>query len=640
MEKVKNAMWRHLKVPLSIGVVFCLHCVYTIHTNPVLHCEGEFTATKMDKQWREYDAYYLCDEMFIEASYSTLFSGPVNKIIYNKKIKIITDEGTSYGTVAIPKLSENINRFEVELKDAAGATVPLNIEQLKTEYLRKEVVVVPNVTPGCELSVCVAFTAAFMLPAFEYYFSRDIPSVVSTFTFSEYSPYHYEFKSYNIETDATVETVWTKGQQRSYRYHTYQLHNVLPRKTLAFQESIESKEAKVALVLRNAFSKPAIANWNDLTNGFAQTYFRICYTSDEKKLMELTAGIRKKKNTLFDAADSVLRLIQTFHLCDETEECKCNLTTMLESRKGNLWGITALLRKLFMLLGAEVDILVTRARDNGGFDKDFVTTSSLKVPLLVVTINDTPYVAFPFKRGGKLGEYPTVLEGLYALSFTEKQPVLLPPSTAGYSRSALSYQIKVKDDLPQQAVDFTMYGSLAYDTRSLLGSVDLEKQNESFQRWLTQLGTSNAMETCHIYGIDEPGTPLRTHITFSNADQFISRGKTTQIKLSNLFERYFESYDTFRVDDVVISRPIEDSVEIKLIAGKAKIKPVFKCNSCENALFSVKCDQSRKKDTLLLHRIVRIDSARISAEEMKRIYPDILNLNRIGESSVTVIRRK
>ena len=111
MEKVKNAMWRHLKVPLSIGVVFCLHCVYTIHTNPVLHCEGEFTATKMDEQWREYDAYYLCDEMFIEASYSTLFSGPVNKIIYNKKIKIITDEGTSYGTVAIPKLSENINRY-------------------------------------------------------------------------------------------------------------------------------------------------------------------------------------------------------------------------------------------------------------------------------------------------------------------------------------------------------------------------------------------------------------------------------------------------------------------------------------------------------------------------------------------------
>ena len=112
------------------------------------------------------------------------------------------------------------------------------------------------------------------------------------------------------------------------------------------------------------------------------------------------------------------------------------------------------------------------------------------------------------------------------------------------------------------------------------------------------------------------------------------------VRFSNLFERYFESYDTFRVEDVVISRSMEDTVEIHMPVGNVKAKPDFKCVTCENRLFSVMCEESRNNDTLVFRRIVHVDTGRVDSAEMKTIYPDILDLNRSRESSVTLYRKK
>jgi hypothetical protein len=171
-------------------------------------------------------------------------------------------------------------------------------------------------------------------------------------------------------------------------------------------------------------------------------------------------------------------------------------------------------------------------------------------------------------------------------------------------------------------------------------SIDRKKYDEYFQRWLSTIGTSNALIQCEVENVDRPGTPLRAHIVFSNPNQVVSKGTTDYVPLSNIFDRYFQSYDTLRSEDVVISRGIEDTESVKIITHGAKVTPKFVCGNGENQLFSLRCEQMVGKDTMFFQRVVHIDSVTLGSDVMKAIYPDLVMLNRIRESSVSVKKRK
>jgi hypothetical protein len=642
MEKIAQKIngFGILRLLLYVSVLF-LYCSDTYFTRPVLLCSDDDASPcqGMDTRFEDYDAYFICDELFIEASYSKLYSTACNKVIYNKKLKILTEKGKEYGMFTIPLLTYIPKQFNVELKDSTGKNIPLDVEQLKLEYLRKGSVVVPKVTVGCEISVYVEFSAWFILPYYEFRFTRKIPSALTSFTFSEYTPLQYDFKTYNLAIEPEVRTVTAEGGQDIYRYHTYRIKNVLPQSDLAYQPSTDKIEPRVSVVLRNAFDRSIITNWYELSTNFERTYFQECRENRQSILAGLSQAIKDGSDSDFDAADSALRFVQNFTIREDGKEQRCIPDDILYSRKGSVWEITALLRMMYHQMGFQTDVVVTRAQDYGGFDTEYVNPLSLKIPLLIVTINDTDYIAFPFRRGGKLGEYPVHLQSLEGLSLTQKKTVTLPPSTAGYSRSALRFRLNPDKDTSEQHAVFSLYGSIAYETRVALQSVQEEKRDEFFQRWLTSLGTSNALRTCSIEGMEMPGEPLRVHCTFSNMNQMISRGRFSQISFSNLFERYLGQYDTSRVEEVVIQHRFIDTVEIEMPVGGMRVKPFINCEPADNELFSVDCEQNRRGDTLRFRRIVNVKQTILDSSQMRNIYPELRNLNDIRESGV-IIRRK
>lgn len=641
MEKIGTNNYCSLVRIFLFSVVLFLHCSDTYFTRPVLLCGDDTSSCQaVEKRFKDYDAYLICDELYIEASYSKLYSSACNKVIYNKKLKILTEKGKEYGMFTIPLLASVPKEFNVELKDSSGKNIPLNVEQLRLEYLRKGVIVVPKVTVGCEISVYVEFNAWFILPYYEFRFTRKIPSALISFTFSEYDPLQYDFKTYNLSIAPEVKTVSAEGGVDVYRYHTYRMKNVFPQSDLAYQPSTDKIEPRVSVVLRNAFDRSIITNWYELATNFEKTYFKVCYENRHSVVEELSRMIKDGTETEFDAADSALRFVQKFSIREDAGEQRCIPDDILHSRGGSVWEITALLRMMYHQIGLTTDVVVTRAQDFGGFDTEYVNPLSLKIPLLIVTINDTDYVAFPFRRGGKLGEYPAHLQSLEGLSLTQKKTVTLPPSTAGCSRSALRFLLNPDKDTSEQKAVFSLYGTIAYETRMVLQGLKEDKRDEFIQRWLTSLGTSNALRTCSIEGIALPGEPLHLHCTFLNMNQMISRGRSSQISFSNLFEWYLGQYDTSRVEDVVIQRRFIDTVEIEMPIGGMRVQPFINCEPTDNELFSVDCKQNNRGDTLRFRRIVHVKQATLDSSQMRNIYPELRNLNDIRESGVIIHRRR
>jgi hypothetical protein len=615
-------------------MVAFLSCSESFLTLPLLESVDPKAQIPED-QWAAYGAYYLLDELFIEPSFDAY---PINNIIIRKELKILSVKGAEFGTVRIPLVGNGIRQFDVRLEDAAGAAVPLDLKELKREYLEKGVVIVPNVTPGCRIGVTVAFVTAGIIPYYEHYFSSNLPVALSKFTFSEFADFHYDFKEYNLDVKPVVEPRVSVNGNRRYSYHAYILKNVAPREEEKYLGSGEETGARVSIVLRRAFSQPVITSWADITKKQEARLFSS--SPKKKKLSAILDSIKSKTRSEFQLADSLLQWTQENIILENSSVDKINPDRIIERQKGNIWEITGLLSEFYKSAGFSVDVVLLRSKNEGGFDKNFITPASLEIPLIVVRTRDSQLVAFPFNRGGRLGEYPTGFQGLDGVSLSRMSPVPLPASTSGVSAGMARFIIDCAPDRMRQTADFILYGSRAYSYRVFLRSLERAKWNEFFQNWLTGLGTSNALDTGFVEGIDQPGKPLTLHMKLSNPNQIITRGATEQINLSNLFDRYFSSYDTTRTADFVISYPFEDTEVVEIIPHDAIATYNFSCNAINNKLFSCECLKSNRLDTTILQRIVRVHPGTIQKDTMKTLYRDILALNRIKESNVVITKKQ
>jgi hypothetical protein len=614
---------------LSLVAAF-FNCSESFLTIPALESIHPKTQIPED-QWAAYGAYCLLDELFIEPSFDAY---PINKIIIRKELKILSVKGAEFGTVSIPLLGNSIRQFDVRLEDATGASVPLDLKKLEKEYLKKGVVIVPNVTPGCRIGVTVAFITDGIIPYYEHYFSPHLPVALSKFTFSELDNFRYDFKDYNLDVKPVVEPRVSIDGNHHYFYHTYILKNVMPREEEKYFASGEGNGARVSIVLRRAFSQSVITSWADIAKKQEGCLFSS--SPKNKKLYAILDSIKSRTRSEFQLADSLLQWTQENIILENSSIDKINPDRIIERQKGNIWEITGLLWEFYKSAGFSADVVLLRSKNEGGFDKDFITPASLEIPLIVVKTRESQLVAFPFNRGGRIGEYPTGFQGLDGLSLSRMTPVPLPASTSGVSTGMTRFFIDCAPERIRQTVDFILFGSRAYSCRVFLRSLDRAKWNEFFQNWLTGIGTSNALDTGFVEGIDQPGKPLIFHMKFSNPNQVITRGATEQINLSNLFDRYFSTYDTTRTADFVISYPYEDTEVVEIVPNDAKAAYNFSCNALNNKLFSCECLKSNSHDTTILQRIVRVHAGTINKDTMRTIYPDILALNRIKESSVVI----
>lgn len=614
-------------LPLACAATAAWLAACAPSTRPIL-LDGGPAPADAEKRWEKYGAYYVFDELFAEAS------EPWGTIIVNKRIKILTREGASAGAVEVPRYSDLLVSSRLGAADSAGAPMRLDTAAMMAGYRKNGKLVFPKAGPGCVLDIRMEFRRMDPIPVLEHWFSNTLPVAHGRLTFSKPDRYGFEFATYGPVREGT--TLMEKPDP-SLHYRAWEVKDVAPRSRVDFQEEIDAAEPRVSAVMRTYGPTPVISNWEGLGKKYQELVFKTSFFASSLKLNRKTDELCRGKATPAEKAEAIFGWVSDNISLKSSELRTIDPDEVIRSGQGNIWEMAAVLKGMFLRAGLQTEVLVTRPRNRGGFDPKFETPAQLMVPLVSVNPKGTALLAFPFVRGGALGEYPDEYFGLSALSLDYKDTSSLPPYAGGETYMRSTYRIDPADPEGDQAMDLELGGYLAYATRVSLFKQDRGEVKEVFQKFLASLGASNALQSCEVTGQDARGKNLSARISFRNPNQAIERKGETQVRLANLFPLRFSTYDTSRATGFktnLASRSVE-RIEAPKPAGR-RLEANIPCVPADNALFKVTCDTQDLPDKLIFTREITLRQAKLKAEEMRSLYPQILDLNRIREAYLIV----
>ncbi|MBD3319924.1 MAG: hypothetical protein GF350_02395 [Chitinivibrionales bacterium] len=587
-------------------------------------------------EWKKYGAYYRIDELFVEASYfdaAGYVSGPVNRYIVNKQLRILTTEGTQYASVPVRRYGWDIEEFHCALFDSSGRKRPLNSSKIRDEYMKSGIVVFPTVSVGSLLCIYIEFESNAAIPFFEHWFSCDIPVETGRFTFSHLDKFEYDFKCYGGLQKGKIRPAET-GE---HTWHIWTVDDILPRARIDYQAPYDVTEPRMSAALRYAFERPVISDWTDLTDGYEDHVLGKSYFNSTRALREVVDSIAEKNAFMYEKADAVLAWAQENISYEWSGLESIDPDEVLAKGKGNVWELAVVMREMYEHLGLETDVVITRSREYGGFDEHFVTPSVLAVPLVTVTIDEAEFVAFPFRQGGTLGEYPLEFFDLKCLSLETNKPRLLPGPVSRKSYFNYSFIIDLAKEPPHHTLEIGFKGYSAYYMRTLLLPLQPDKIKEAFQKTLANFGTSNRLIEFDLVDLDKRGEGFFANITFDNPMQSISRKGQKRIGMSHLFRSYFASYDTSRSSPFYSSHESMSTESVRILKPPGStVECSFPCRECENDLFSLTCTTNESSLEMSFSRLIDIKKHELEPQEMKEIYDDIVSLNKIEEANVIV----
>lgn len=628
----------YAKISLGVAAMLVLAGCWAF-TEPVLLGQAVVTphTRNIRHEWESYDAYYAIDELFVEASFQDFYvKTPMSKVIVNKVIEILTPEGAEYASVAIPRYTAEPSSFDVQVIDSEGRPVSVDVDQVREEYEDNGVVVVPNVVAGCQVRIQVTFVTLSPVSSFEHWFSREIPVERGRFTFSSLHDFMYDVKSYGGLPPSTRR----EAESGRHTYRIWSVKDLLPRSRVDHQATVAKDEQRVALVLRRAFSQDIISTWADVAESYREYALQRRRFSSTRLLSATVDSLTPGLTTEREKAEAVLTWVQENLSTRGGVGERVDPDKVIESRQGTYWDITLVLREMLEHLGLRTDILVTRGHSKGGFDQHFVNPATVMIPLVTVRVTEREYVAFPFVRGGMLGEYPHDYFDLHGLSLRSERPHRLPEPLSRRSLTSYAYTLDFSADPPRQDVEIQYGGYMAYWLRSMLLTIGEEERKEFFQKVLTGLGQSNALKTYEVEGLEHHGGSVKAHLSFHNPTQSIRRKGKMHVNLSHLFREYFDTYDSSRTTTFSsrLFNTVTEAIRlVKPASGGAKVFMV--CTDLANDLFEATCTQKDSPVEYSLVRVIDIKKADLPAGRMRAIYPDIVSLNRVAESSVVIERR-
>lgn len=596
-------------------------------------------------EWEKYGAYYEYNELFVETTYSLnpMMSGPQTKYVVNKRLRILTNDGAEYASVPVEYYAP-ISVFKLAMKDSLGQPVSLDIAKIRAEYEKEGVILFPKVTAGCQLDINIVFSEYQALSYVEYGFYEEIPVLQGKFTFSYLrNKYQYEVKTYGAASERRVnenpEEVMGKFTQCSWLQQ-----NLLPPSRISYMKSIYETEPRISVVFRKFISgdlfrseQEIYTTWEKLAKSYSDNVLKASFFQSSSKLRKKTHELTDGLKSDFDKADALLKWLQENISYKWSYARAINPDKVMEKREGNMWEQTFLLREMLKEINVYKDIIVTRPKSSGGFDPEFVTPVSLSIPLLIAEIGGRDYIAYPFYRGSKLGEYPSSFFGLKGLSVEKKDIALLPEPFSKQWNGTFSYQLGLGQDSTSQKLTVTFADYWAYDVRTDLVVLDKEKTKEMFQKMLTGLGLSNALKSCTVQHLDDRGVPLTVEIDFETQGQMIKRKDQKIMKLDHLFGSYFSFYDSSRTSPmhVDLGQVIKEEITIPRKSG-ISFEAHIKCDSVSNPLFTVFCVTKDTDAGYYFSRSITIKKTDISAVEMRKLYPDIVRLKQIEESYLVI----
>jgi hypothetical protein len=620
-----------LKTLVKSILIYVLLVASGVTAQPSMH-NSSWTPPPPQLQWTEYGAYIERNELIFDLHTSGSVKHPESKIYINKRIKILTREGTGYGKVAVTRFSSDIESFTCSVFDSLNNPLPIDTDNLRLEYIDNGEIIFPNVTAGSSIEIRICFNISYKPESYEYYFrSQSLPVYSGRFAILYPDNVRYDFKCYgscgssmSIITDNRIHKEWICS-------------SLLPVSNLTSTNS-DNITPCLAFALRTWYNKNGLTNWKDVADAYRSDYNFAFKRYTPRTIRQLLKTIRSTSQKV-SPEDQILQWVREEITWENYDNAYESVREIIKQRKASTTGLSKILYSLYQAAGFKTDIIVSRNISSGGFDQDFITSSSTTVPLVSITVDNKEKIAYPFTAGGAVGQYPDDFFTQWGVSLQKGVAKPLPPPLDSMQFIKSHYTVDLRNNhLDNNAtLEFGGYG--AYLLRNSLLHQQENFIREVFQSQLTNAGTSNALETFTIRGLADERQPIVVTLGFTNDNVAVFRKNGTQLSIGYLFTPFFEEYDTLRVSPFAIpfSKKLDCEITI-LIDSNSRYSHTIPSFSLVNPLFTATCNVTETDTAITTNLMLQINRCEIPAAEMKRIFADILMLRKLDKATITGLR--
>lgn len=629
----------------SLFFLLAMGCLPQRSSFPLLTRESADTlALSPDEIDTSYGAHYRFDELYMEVSFSGA-AGASTKMVYNKLLHIDTKEGLNYATMGLPGGAPN--RVTFQMWDADGAEVELDENAMLNDYSTTGKIAFPQVAPGCDLQVQVEYFYPTVMPFYEHWFTAHVPVKKSRFTLSVLDNLHYKEKIYGPENCVVRDTKSEPAQGFGDHYFNkeiWEVKNFSPLSESKYESSPDLEVPRVSVALSSAMTGGGM--YATSTEYFFEDWDKICTSyRDEllnKQRFSSSRGLTKQSETLVlgldddrKKAEAIFAWVRDSLSLVNTPRQLIQPQKVLDERQGNMWDITYILKELLTLAGIQADVVVTRTRDNGGFDPSFITPAQLSVPIVTVSLLREKLVAFPFYRGTALGEYPLPFFSLKGVSLTNAEVVTLPDPMSKTSHIQIKTEVDLADESAPFASEMVVDGYLAYSMRRAFLELTEEERKESIQKLLSSYDDYNALIDGSIRNLESYGDSLTISFTYANSENRIPRKGKQYMQLAPFFEDFLTNVSVDRKYPLYIAHGYTQEETLLLKNSSAvKMTDSFKTDTVETPLFSLQTAVTKKDQALEIVRKTTIKSGSVAPAVLQSIVDNFERLNSIKSESV------
>lgn len=587
-------------------------------------------APNLEEQWKNYNAVYEYDQLSIHQTFNYSRQSYDMTAVADQRIRILNQEGLKYGTTKVSKVGEQVTSFSVKLFDHNDKEVSIDLDKIKKQYNKNEMIVVPNVTVGSKIVIRIGFQSTRPMVYSEYYFQRSIPVIYGRLIFRNNPDYSYRFKEYggapkpvNYKASDIIQ-IWEQS-------------NILPVDDHEDYWTIDNL-SRVAIFMKGYYGEYFYQSnsWKELAQDYKEYFIPKALLQTKGSLKKIVKSITKDTPSPQEKAEKILDYVQNNISYHRSNNELINLSQVLAKKQADEYEMAVLLREMYKIAKIPAKILVTRSKRQGGFDPNFATFNALADLMVMVEIEGKQKIAYPYNKNRKLGEYPFTYFGLQALDIEQEKVCDLPKPK--YSQRLKKSEVIFDLSSPGKPHNWTFtYGKYSSSSKkSNLDDKTPKERNTAIQKMLEKIyDTENKMQSVDITGLDKKGAPLSLNMIVENPSIMISKNKETFYSLAPFFRTFFEDYDLSRTIDYEygIDYTYIDHITVKHV-DTANETVDFTCKELNNPLFSVSCTKETHNGQTDLKRAVKIKKTRLSAQQMQQIFPDIQKLNTIKDSYI------
>lgn len=607
---------------------------------PPMMSKADFTVDSLGK-WKNYGAVYEYDETRIVANFDTAAKQFESDVVFNKAIRILDKTGVKYGTIELRHPEDGtVSAFDVKLFDAQGRQQHLDLESMKEQYIETEKIVVPRVQPGSRIVMQISFHSTEALSHYDHSYTRNIPVLKSRFTFLSGYELDYSCKSYKLTSEALAVS------KNSVRGILVEQGNIRPFRDLFEQrlefleDSVDFQDLPRTSVHLTRFSFPGYhwlaPDWQKIAESYRQFYHSTALLGAEEKLKQTA---RMEVRNLFDdfkQADNILQYVQENITLQNARygNFRVDVDRVLERKTGTPTEISVVYEEMLKSLNIETKQYITRFPKYGGFDPEQPSWTQLHIPLIAAVIDGREYIAFPFREGFKLGEYPSELAGSFALNLATGLPERLPDpvTTKGGAHSLAELSLSGKEVNLWEYTLSDQYAARLQAYFNHYSGYDLERASmEILKKYSDQ-------HTLHDVSLEpiRRGEDVTLNMKYANKHLEIQGEDGKVVMLQPFFRKYF----TDAIDSDGLARfnndmelHFEEEVHITDIPdGNTEL--LFSCDELDNMLFKTECLSERVGEDFVVSRRLIVKKANLSQEEMLLLKPEIHRLNKVSESKL------